>query len=223
MSLLQPEIWNIDFKCSDQRVHMLLDLLDHNEKRRLSRYRRDKDKISYIITHGTLRELLSTYEPHTPPHEWSFYTNNYGRPYLREFHPYHYNLTHTNSQAYCIISNDPLCGIDLETTSMISCDSNFKTLYLTQEEIDYISSFDEINQKKLMTKLWTLKEARLKASGVGLSVSMKNINFPCETIELEKDNVNIFQYDSWYYHLSSPYDGHYLAIVQSKPFLPIFL
>ncbi|KAM3209038.1 hypothetical protein ACQJBY_063618 [Aegilops geniculata] len=86
--------------------------------------------------------------------------------------PLHFNISHTSSLIACGIAMDANIGIDIEekkrktTKSILSLARRF----FTASEADYLAEIsDSYAQEKEFFKLWTLKEAYVKALGLGLS------------------------------------------------------
>ncbi|XBI08416.1 hypothetical protein VPH35_136152 [Triticum aestivum] len=85
--------------------------------------------------------------------------------------PLHFNISHTTSLIACGMAMDDI-GIDIEekkrktTKSILSLARRF----FTPSEVDYLAEISDLYaQEKEFFKLWTLKEAYVKALGLGLS------------------------------------------------------
>lgn len=95
-----------------------------------------------------------------------FHFNKYGKPYLKSYDNFYFNLSYSENIVTCGISSREI-GIDIEKIKNI----NFKkitNLFFTKHENNYIlNSSDKL---KCFFKLWTLKESYLKYTGKGLGI-----------------------------------------------------
>ena len=126
---------------------------------------------TWFSCHETLRQILGNWFGKNPS-EIELNKNNFGRLYVPNSNLY-FNLSHTDSSFLLGFSFDGKIGIDLE--------------YLSGREdlpslIEYAFSPRETelcqqgNSTENFLKIWTLKEAYLKAVGVGLVDQLKSIN-----------------------------------------------
>lgn len=99
--------------------------------------------------------------------------NEWGKPSLKNYPGIQYNISHSENYAACIISDTYSVGIDVEKVR------NFSTYaakrVCSHEELNEIYSKNDSNRE--FFRYWTLKESYIKAIGVGMSYSMKHINF----------------------------------------------
>jgi len=160
------DIWHLPFSEVDS---VSLQTLSPDERQKASRFRKEKDRDNYIISHTYLREILSHYFPKVTQEQWSFCVNAYGKPYLSSHPDFYFNLSHTGSRAYVICSNLGECGIDVEDVVEMDLDESLLDMVLTQKEKLYFKEED-------FFETWTLKEAYVKALGLGLSIAMNSIS-----------------------------------------------
>jgi len=113
------------------------------------------------------------------PRSFEFKKNKFGKPEIlwqsddsRMEWPLHFNISHTSSLIACGITMDAPIGIDVEDKKRKTA-KNILSLarrYFTPSEIDYLAKIpDPDGQQKEFIKLWTLKEAYVKALGRGFS------------------------------------------------------
>ena len=104
-----------------------------------------------------------------------------GKPYLAEYPDVHYNLSHANGIAACMVS-DLECGIDCENVRDFR--PNVMKRAFSEKEREMVEKAHESEKNLLFFRLWTLKEAYVKALGVGIS-------YPMDTAEFSFDGENI--------------------------------
>ena len=194
-------VWSLDFIQNHHEISHLFSLLSPQEQERCRTLKTPSLQQAFTTRRGRLRQILTHYQPHTSPQTWEFETNTYGRPILKQYHPLSFNITHTPTQAFCLTSPHTICGIDSERVSPIDINSSFFTHTLTSNEQHLIRSIPSSLHARAFTAFWCLKEAHLKALGVGLTSPMNTLEIPL-TIQDLSDQTDIHIHtDTWDYHL----------------------
>jgi len=192
--MIDTTIWYIKF--NEININNIKNLLNHQELKKSNKFLKNRDKDNYIISHAFLRRVLTYYYPHIQPREWTFEETKYGKPLIAKKHQtkLHFNLSHTYSYATIIVTTLDECGIDIEEDRGIILDENLIDLVLTNKEKKIYSPK---KRREIFYKFWTLKEAYLKAEGLGFSISPKEVDFSfCNTTNKEK---NIYIKDNYQY------------------------
>src|SRR6516225_1536369 len=159
----QPE------ECDPAMDSTLVLLLSEDEKARMDRFRFDRDRRLFLLSHGLLRMTLSLYA-RVEPHAWQFRTGEHGRPEIAEpFSRLRFNISHTRGLAACAIVLDSDIGFDVEETSKDVPIDNLESFFSAREAEALRSTPSEGHRERFFT-YWTLKEAYIKARGVGLSI-----------------------------------------------------
>jgi 4'-phosphopantetheinyl transferase len=135
----------------------------------LNSFYRVDDKKRYLAGKLILKKLLCEfgYSEEVLSHI-KFDENN--RPFIDS--EIDFNISHSGEYVVCAISKNLRVGIDIEKIVNIDVDEikdlvfNDVEMLKLKQESDVMSYFYDI---------WTIKEAALKATGKGLSYSMKNI------------------------------------------------
>lgn len=138
---------------------------------RAGRIRSEGERNNWIACHVTLRQILAKWLG-LKPGAVEFRRNNFGKMFVANSNLY-FNLSHTTSSFILGFNMDGKIGVDLE--------------YLSGHEdlpllIEYAFSQQETNLcmngniTEIFLKIWTLKEAYLKAAGVGLVDQLKSFN-----------------------------------------------
>lgn len=130
--------------------------------------------------HRLLRECLK-------PHGISYTENTpiakskHGKPFLAEYPHIHYNVTHSDGITACISASKE-CGIDAERVRDYR--PNVIKRAFSESEKALIEKAPEEEKNLLFFRLWTLKEAYVKALGIGVS-------YPLNTAEFSVDGGKI--------------------------------
>lgn len=102
-----------------------------------------------------------------------FEYGEHGKPVIVGHPDIHFNLSHCHEAAICAISDQPV-GVDIESIRP-----------LKESLVNYTMNDDEVNQiltsenpALTFTSLWTMKEAVVKRSGLGLTNDLKHLLCP---------------------------------------------
>jgi 4'-phosphopantetheinyl transferase len=136
-----------------------------------------------ISTEAFLREVLSHYLPLSPAKIRFARTHN-GKPYLkdRRFEQLQFNVSHSHGKIVCAVSLCQLIGVDIENIHRKNSLDEIAQRYFHADEIRALQSItDEAQRRQLFFKLWTCKEAYIKAIGKTIgTASLDKIGFNCE-------------------------------------------
>ena len=138
----------------------------------ISLYEMDR-KAQHIHAHRLLRECLKPfgidYDDFTP-----IIRGKYGKPFLKGNPEVHFNISHSNGIAACIVSGRE-CGIDCERVRGIR--PNVMKRAFTEAERELVMSSPQDERDLMFFRLWTLKEAYIKMIGKGLSFPLNEAEF----------------------------------------------
>lgn len=127
----------------------------------------------YIISHGMLRLILSSYTSQAPK-DLQFLVNNYGKPFLRQS-DICFNMSHSKNMVAYIVALNYCVGIDIEVIDLNINLGDFSNLVLTNTENDILNNLTFPQNIKCFYNIWTRKEALVKAIGLGLNYSINTI------------------------------------------------
>ncbi|KAI8563002.1 hypothetical protein RHMOL_Rhmol03G0080100 [Rhododendron molle] len=123
--------------------------------------------------------LVDQINSQVSPRSLKFTKNTYGKPEVEwqqseDSHPplLHFNLSHTSSLIACGVAIDSPIGIDVEEKQRTIKNDilSFARRYFSHEEVDFLAAVPNAEvQRQEFIKLWTLKEAYVKALGRGFS------------------------------------------------------
>lgn len=133
-----------------------------------------------------------------PPEKQVFGQNKYGKPLLIGENRPHFSLSHSGQWAVCAVSDAPV-GVDIDTAR---CTMRVARRFFSPEEAAYLEFLDGSTQKDALARLWTAKEAYLKAQGTGLAARLSGF-----TVTLSPDGaaVNKSPWRLWGHRLGDYY------------------
>lgn len=162
-------VWHIPL--SEQPRADDLALLDVAERRRAERFLRDSDRWHYVRAHAAMRRILAA-EIGCQPDRLVFIAGKHGKPALADEN-LRFNLSHSGDHAMLATSFDAEVGIDIEVRATDI--HGIVNLVLTGREMEAFSVLPADRQEAAFLRIWTRKEALLKAVGCGLAVDPRSV------------------------------------------------
>ena len=159
------------------------DFLDAEERRRRDRFLFTRDRDSFALSHGLLRRILSSYLD-VDPAAWRYSWNDWGKPRLAgpaAAASLHFNLSHTRGGALIGVSRSLEIGVDIEATQRDASCLDLADRYFSPGEVAALRQLPEVRQRDRFFELWTLKEAYIKARGMGLAIPLDQFSFAFPT------------------------------------------
>lgn len=174
------DIWWVPLPAIDYKTLLAAysECLSAEEHLRLQARRLPKSQLQFVFTRVVLRHLLSAYHPDVSPELWRIDRAESGRPHLsREQTPLSFNLTHTDDCLVFAFSQYADPGVDIELLSRTMEIDAVAGRYFAKQECDEMRQLPEAEQQEFFYRLWTLKEAAVKASGLGLAKGLSRFQF----------------------------------------------
>ena len=149
--------------------------LDRTEQSRSQTFQFIDDRKLYVTAHIFLRQVLSHHAP-LPPAAWTFATHAHGKPYISNtgYQHLHFSLSHTRGRLACAVSTHAPLGIDVERVRPLDQIENLCRQVLTPLEYYDLLKKPHAHREPTFFRYWTLKEAYIKALGMGLSLPLQS-------------------------------------------------
>jgi 4'-phosphopantetheinyl transferase len=162
-------LWRLDLDSPPATsIEQARSLLTDAEIQRADRFVRPEHQARFALVRGTLRQVLGHYTG-TKPSTIVLSENEFGKPSLKEFPSIQFNVSHTDPVALIGVNLDYDIGVDVESTRPREAWQKIVKRYFTEDEIKQLFALDEAEGMTGFYRLWTLKEAYMKARGHGLS------------------------------------------------------
>ncbi|WP_083339106.1 4'-phosphopantetheinyl transferase family protein [Chromobacterium sphagni] len=145
------------------------DALSPKERERAGRFVRPQDGIRYAAAHNALRHLLAA-ALSLEPGSLEFDAHSGGKPWLPAYPGLAFNLSHSGDIGLVAIGRGLRLGVDVEQRQRNGRELDWRGIaesYFTVRELQAIGDDDDATLRFL--RMWTAKEAVLKAIGSGLS------------------------------------------------------
>jgi 4'-phosphopantetheinyl transferase len=152
-------------------------ILTDDEQAKIDRFRFSRDQQLCLLARVLLRTALSNYAV-VPPKQWRFRINAYGRPEIAApASPLRFNLSHTNGMIVCLVSRAREVGVDVECLERVSRWVDLADRYFAPREAAALRREPPDGRPIRFLEYWTLKEAYLKARGLGLAIPLTDFSF----------------------------------------------
>lgn len=177
----EVQVWQLYLPHFQAYCGHWLPWLSSDEQARAQRFYRAQDRDRFILSRGGLRYLLSQYLA-CPPQSLCFDYSPYGKPsLLQPPAAVSFNLAHSGSWVVYAVSSAPLLGIDVEQANPRTHLEGLIQRCLTAEEQASLAA-SPCGQLIGFLKYWTIKEAHLKAVGVGLGYPMAKLQVALQPV-----------------------------------------
>jgi 4'-phosphopantetheinyl transferase len=171
----QIDVWLTSLRdiCRDL-VSDYLRLLSEPERARWQRFLAPDAQLQYLVSRALVRTTLSRYA-NVDEHEWQFETNRYGRPHVSQpqfLRDIQFNLSNTTGLVVCAVARDCDIGVDVENVSRTLDIEALAPAVFAATELSDVRQSSPKDRRNLFYSYWTLKEAYIKARGMGLSLPL---------------------------------------------------
>lgn len=174
----------------------------------INKFHNRKDKIRTLIGEILIRTIIGV-KLRIRNECITFEKNQYGKPYLREYSNFHFNISHSGDYVVCAVDDKPV-GIDIEEEKHIEY-KEIARKFFTVHEIDYINKQDKEIQLSKFYEIWTLKESFIKCCGRGLSMPLNSFYIQIDDI----DNIRVITNGECKEHIFKQYNieqGYKMAV-----------
>lgn len=213
----EAHVWFItpESVCDPAVLQHCQDILDTNETEKLGRFVHAEDSHCYLVSHAMLRSVLSNYAD-VAPSDWCFSKGQHGRPEIVSDDQIRlrFNLTHTPGLAACIVTLDDDCGIDAEKLRDRHNPLGVAKRMFSAPELEQLMQREGQAFLEYFYEHWTLREAYVKARGIGISFPTREIQFSVEGQEVTvrfDDTIDDNEGD-WRFQMIRPGSTHIAAL-----------
>lgn len=204
----------------DERV---LSELSAEERARAARFHFDRDRREYVCAHRLLRRELGR-RLGVAPGALRFALGPHGRPELAGAHAgaLRFNLSHTRGLvALAVCEGDWELGVDVEDHTRVGATVALAERYFAPSEAAALRALPEEAQRARFFALWTLKEAYIKARGLGLAMPLDQFAFDLDAahavVGFWVDPIAEDLAARWHFWRAAPTPAHALAVAAGAP------
>jgi 4'-phosphopantetheinyl transferase len=174
----EVHLWLFPLDTDAATVAALASHLAPDEQLRAARYRHASDVRRYRVARGALRVLAARYlqrEPGTLRFEYG----PHGKPALARLSArvdLQFNLSHSGDVALVAFCLGHPIGVDLERADRTVDALALASRYGSVRERAMLAALDPDMRSRRFIELWTCKEAWLKATGLGITAGLADVD-----------------------------------------------
>lgn len=166
------ELWWASLAVPEDELIRLQALLAPFEVRRAQRFRVAAAARRFIAARAALRLVLARVTG-TAPVELEFRFGEHGKPRLADDGPC-FNASDSGDVVVVAVTSTEV-GVDIELPRPLSRRERLARRICTERELETLRRSPEKTRDNLLLRMWTCKEAALKAIGTGLSGGVRNV------------------------------------------------
>jgi 4'-phosphopantetheinyl transferase len=176
----QVDIWYVYQNRVDiaSLVDAYWQIITPEERNDVQRFRFDHLRVEALVARTLQRWVLSQYAP-VKPSEWRFGKGPYGKPFVEA--PVatcpSFNLSHSGGMIVCAVSWAASVGVDVEDVTRDLAIPDLARRFFAPPEADDVTRQPATMMRDRFYRYWTLKEAYVKATGLGISQPFDSFAF----------------------------------------------
>jgi len=151
-----------------ERWRSLISKLPQSRQQRILSCRLSRDRAALCGAGLLLRQALC--DCGIAPDEQIFAENRWGKPQLAGMETPQFSLSHGGGWAVCAVADTPL-GVDVE---LPRCTMAVAERWFCREEVQAVQTLPYEEWADALLRIWTAKEAFLKALGRGLTLPLNS-------------------------------------------------
>ena len=165
-----------------------------------------------------VRTVLSLHVPSVSPETWQFRRSDFGQPLIsfpKECSDWRFSLSHCRGLAACLIARGTEVGVDVEPVDRSADMEAIARQFFHSDEVEMLRRTPAADRQTAFIRLWTLKEAYLKARGTGLSTPLSHCAFDVRN----PDRIRVAFHgdlgdvsDHWLFRLTMLDKSHIMAL-----------
>ena len=168
----QVQLWWASLDVDESEIDRLRGMLTPEELRRAERFRVAAAARRFIGARATLRMTLGR-AIGAEPADVEFLFGERGKPRLSDEGIF-FNASDSGDYVVVALSTAEV-GVDIELARTVRRHDRLARRICTDRELEMLARVPEEDRSDLLLRLWTCKEAALKAVGIGLSGGARNI------------------------------------------------
>ena len=173
-------VWRASLDQKTARLRRFGRTLSADERARAAHFRFALDRERFVAARGLLREILSLYLD-VEAQRLSFGYGTNGKPFLDEHSDLLFNVSHCLDTVLIAVAHKCKVGVDIECArGSIAVEEIAETVFSASERQAVNSSIHEAKRMTFL-RLWTRKEAYIKADGRGVSLPLDHIDVSAPT------------------------------------------
>lgn len=149
------------------------ELLSDDERARLASFRRESAARAFLASRALLRTALAE-RLGVAPQALRFVRDANDKPQLVG-QPLHFNVSHSEAWVALAVSDVAAIGVDIETSARRNDILGVARRFFQPREFEWLNALPQAQRAEKFCELWTLKEACVKWSGLGIGRAIAGV------------------------------------------------
>lgn len=176
---------------SEETLARFETLMTPEERTKQRRFVFERNRKESLVTRGLVRTSLSRYRA-VRSEDWRFSENEHGCPAIDPPCGLRFNLSNHPGMVVCAVAEDADVGVDVEPIARGPEILGVATRVFSPREREELAALEGEAKLDRAVSLWTLKEAYIKARGIGMGLPLQKITMlfdgPHPRVHLELDD-----------------------------------
>lgn len=203
-------IWQADVQDMSSQLLLYESYLSVVEMARANRFVSARLRDDFILAHGWMRQVLAMYLC-CEPEKLQFADNGHGKPML-ESGDIRFNLSHSAGCVVLAVCRGVDVGVDVQFKDDRVDLLGIARRFFAPEEVRWLEQTPQSLRQDVFYRIWSLKEAYIKAVGVGMSLPLQDFAFG----QGENDDVKLLRQPDAYVSLG--FCGHVVNQVVNQDY-----
>ena len=178
------DLVEVDLSAGEQCETAAVAWLDASERERWKRLKGDRGRRDFALCRAALRLHLGR-RLDCPNERLAFGAHRHGKPFVivnGRTVPYGFNVSHAGAHGLIAFAADVSIGVDVEARSPRGNFDRMAARFCGPNEREALATVEEHEKTNLFYRLWTLKEALVKALGSGFACDPAAFEVPPEVL-----------------------------------------
>ena len=164
------DVWQADLNQYARCLSKLTAVLSDRERQRADTFQQPLLRNRYMAVRAITRHVLASYLS-AKPADLQFTLGEHGKPALIS-DSLHFNISHTDQLLLIAVGNLPDIGVDIELIKTRSNMGGMAKRCFAERELKIWQQLSEPQSQETFYRLWTKKEAFVKATGRGIALGL---------------------------------------------------
>lgn len=196
--------------------------LSEEELKRVEAFSSPELRRKQLITRMAVRSCLSRYSDSVKPQDWAFEFGPHGKPQLTQDAPINlsFNVSHSGDWLVVAITVDTDIGADIQRREHHKPVADLAGRFFHEDETRELVELEAKRQTEQFFRLWTLKEAYLKARGLGIANGLDKVRFHIDNNGLITGKFDTALEDDagkWQFHHYELEEDYCLSLAMKQP------
>ena len=195
----QTDAWRVSLDVPPDSVRWAASILSADEVKRADRFRFEKDRHRFTLSHASLRDILSRYL-YRSPEDIQIVIGEHGKPTVTSKIKLDFNLSHSGDFALIAVSKGRKVGVDVEEHRQDMEHEKIAKRFFSAKENAEWHALPADEKLTGFFNCWTRKEAYIKAHGLGLLLPLESFdvtlapNKPAALLATRPDETEAIQW-----------------------------